>query len=389
MAMPQPKAISAKPAENSTDAKQRIVWVDIARGLAICLVVLHHSVLAAVKVGELGEAVSRVNGLLLHLRMPLFFFCSGLLASWCITKPWSAVLLNRGLVLVWLILLWTVLYFGLQQFIPVNPWTVAPDPRHLFITPYVTLWFIYAILLLTLLMKALAARSLVMQVLVVLALHVPLVLIYKGFEDQLVGTSIGLWQLINVLGRFALLYFAAGCWLAPMVVALFRDGRRVLVLFPLAVFIWVAEVAGPHVLQLDFALPRLLAGIPAVFLGMAFAALLALWTPTRTVFGWIGTRTLEIFLFHSVLIGLAFMLVEPLGITSGTTALLLFVGFGLLGSIACERAASLVKVPFLFRPPERVREYARSLLARLAPRFDESRNVRQGRLPSPLASSLR
>jgi len=367
MTVRQMEAIASTSGKN-VGAKPRIVWVDIARGMAICLVVLHHSVVAVRQVGEIGETASLANGLVKDMRMPLFFFCSGLLASWGIAKPWTTVLMNQGLVLVWLILLWTVLHAALQQIIPVNPWAPPPDPRFLFITPYMNLWFIYAILLLTLLMRALTARRIVTQIVVILALNVPFVLAYRTFEDSLINSPAGLKLLVDNLATYAILYFAAGCWFAPIILALFRTKRRIIVLFPLAVLVWCAELARADIPAIDFHLPRIIAGIPDVFLGLATAALLSLWGPTRVIFAWLGTRTLEIFLFHSVLVGLAFMLIEPLGITSAGAALLLLFGFGLVGSIAAEQVTRLARLNFLFRPPERVREYARSLLATKWPR---------------------
>jgi len=367
MPLSLPRPISSIANVGNAGPKPRIGWVDIARGIAICLVVFHHAVGAALKVGDLGEAARDADVMLENVRMPLFFFCSGLLAYWGLAKPWPTVLLNRGLVLAWVIAVWTIVFVALQQIIPINPWTEPHDLRFLFITPYVTLWFIYAILFMTLLMRALASHRIVTQVVVILVLSALLLVAYKIFEVRLFKANGGLWLLVSNLARYAMLYFAAGFWLAPMVLALFGARRRIIALLPIAVLAWVAEPVAREVLHFDLSLPRMIAGIPSVFLGLAVAALLSLWAPTRTVFGWLGTRTLEIFLLHSVLLGLGFMLIKPLGITSGAAALLLLFAFGLFGSIVAARLTRLAGLHFLYRPPEWVRRYVKGLLARLRP----------------------
>lgn len=53
-------------------SSQRIQWIDIARGIAILLVVLGHCI------GNLEDPVNRV---ILAFHMPLFFFLSGLCAK--------------------------------------------------------------------------------------------------------------------------------------------------------------------------------------------------------------------------------------------------------------------------------------------------------------------
>ena len=50
------------------ETKQRIQWIDVAKGLAILIVVLGHCI---------GNLTDPVNKIILAFHMPLFFFLSG------------------------------------------------------------------------------------------------------------------------------------------------------------------------------------------------------------------------------------------------------------------------------------------------------------------------
>lgn len=57
---------------NKSDAKKRLEYIDVARGIAIVLVVLQHSV---------GGQVPELSAFILSFHMPLFFFLSGMFAK--------------------------------------------------------------------------------------------------------------------------------------------------------------------------------------------------------------------------------------------------------------------------------------------------------------------
>ncbi|MCW0344276.1 Inner membrane protein YcfT [Pantoea ananatis] len=95
--------------------KKDIAWINTLKGICILLVVLYHTVLpgfqSQVKDLAAGEWVAEMwvqfNTLLSPLRMPAFFFVSGLLArNAIITRPWKQIATRRITNLFYLYLLW-------------------------------------------------------------------------------------------------------------------------------------------------------------------------------------------------------------------------------------------------------------------------------------------
>lgn len=100
-----------------TDSSTRIDWIDTAKALAIVLVVLYHvgnaaaSYLLPHDAHALNSAIwGRLNTILLPVRMPLFFFASGLLAASAVQRPWRDVVRPRIADLIWPFLLWSLLF---------------------------------------------------------------------------------------------------------------------------------------------------------------------------------------------------------------------------------------------------------------------------------------
>ena len=101
--------------------KEEIAWINTLKGLCILLVILYHTVLPGfdntvthLTAGLLpAELWVRFNLLLSPLRMPAFFFVSGLLASHAILhRPWQSVATSRIMNLFYLYLLWGVIQWG-------------------------------------------------------------------------------------------------------------------------------------------------------------------------------------------------------------------------------------------------------------------------------------
>ena len=134
-------------------ARSRLVWPDLAKGVCILLVVLHHAttkhyvdVLPAglAPVGELWAGLSHA---LKPIRMPLFFVISGWFAASALHRPWSAVIRRvvspYYLYVVWLVLLAGV--FAVERTLPMNR---TQDVREFgldLLFASTGLWFLYAL----------------------------------------------------------------------------------------------------------------------------------------------------------------------------------------------------------------------------------------------------
>lgn len=90
--------------------KDRVAWVDAARGIAIILVVLHHSIQGTLDADIASDHWSAVTEFVRTMRMPLFFACAGIFAGkWIHTKTWGEMLRAKVLLLMWVYLLWLVI----------------------------------------------------------------------------------------------------------------------------------------------------------------------------------------------------------------------------------------------------------------------------------------
>jgi uncharacterized membrane protein YcfT len=84
----------------------RLDWVDATRGLLMILVIVLHASSIFSVVGWHSSFWAEVSGVMTRMRMPLFFFLSGLLAAPALGRSWGNLLVTRVANLVWLYLLW-------------------------------------------------------------------------------------------------------------------------------------------------------------------------------------------------------------------------------------------------------------------------------------------
>ena len=133
------------PAQDLT-ARQRVDWVDYAKGICIIMVVMMHSVLGVEKAaGETGFMHVLV-AFAKPFRMPDFFLISGLFLSLVIDRDWRNYLDRKVMHFAYFYVLWVTIQFAFKA-----PGLAAetgwPDVALLylesFIEPFGTLWFIY------------------------------------------------------------------------------------------------------------------------------------------------------------------------------------------------------------------------------------------------------
>lgn len=275
--------------------KQREAWIDVAKGIAIALVVLYHSVMYLSLSGVVG-VLSPLNPLLDTFRMPLFFFMSGILGARVIGLPYGALFRKRLALLLYLYVVWVI---AQQLFLLALP-SVHADGHTtdwsslytFFVRPSENLWFIYALPLfftLAWLVRRWHPAFTVGAAALVSAL----------FASGLVHTGMA-W---DKMGRY-LVFFLAALWLGPHVrrlVPLVRWWHAALVVVAYA----VATVAMVKLDLVRTPFVSLAVSALAVCVGIAVASVLArsrTFDPLRTL----GTKTLSIYLVHAFpMIGLA------------------------------------------------------------------------------------
>ena len=133
-------------------AGRRVVWVDVARGIGIVLMVFGHvwRGLHSARLLPDGPAFRFVDDWIYSFHMPLFFFLSGLFARRAATDRVGVFLADKAGTIVYPYLLWSLLQGGLN--IALSSHTNAPLEwstllRDIASRPYAQFWFLYALLL--------------------------------------------------------------------------------------------------------------------------------------------------------------------------------------------------------------------------------------------------
>lgn len=113
-----------------TIAPTRLAWVDIAKATAIVLIVVFHVsgwfiwYVAPEAAGSPAAAAwTSFSNALIPVRIPLFFFVSGLLARRAIERPWADLIRTRFADVLWPFFVWSALV--------ALPWSarVSPEDR--------------------------------------------------------------------------------------------------------------------------------------------------------------------------------------------------------------------------------------------------------------------
>ncbi|WP_288819846.1 acyltransferase family protein [uncultured Corynebacterium sp.] len=167
-----PVAAEAKAKRQNSAPKQRVGWVDAAKGLCILLVVLGHAITELQAHGYYTAQWAEINFFLGPIRMPLFFLLSGLFAGKALKESWHKLANRRIWVMVYLYVIWV----PLRDFVLfLMPYThvdadgiVSPPPitdqsawgpriyntLHAVIEPTSYLWFLWALALFAILTRA-------------------------------------------------------------------------------------------------------------------------------------------------------------------------------------------------------------------------------------------
>lgn len=325
--------------------RDRIAWLDVARGGTILLVILWHAYLAAKTLGPVDPLVQSLNEKLATVRMPLFFFCSGMLAYWGLNRRWGAILTGRVWTMVWIYLVWSTVTLLLDQAYPVMPWSPEPQGLGSFLwLSYSSQWFVYALVCATLFARAVYYLPVAAQAAAVVAAQLAL----HAWSPDLAGYTTNFGYLVSTMASYGLLFFMAGIWLSRFVVPILGDPRRAAQGFLAGFGLWLALLLADR--TLPAALPAPVTAAPGVFAGLALAALLSRVPPIRQPMQWVGQRTLEIFVCHQLIVGLLTLVCLRMG--AGPTAAFLAISAATCAAALGFAWATTAAGPrLLFRPP--------------------------------------
>lgn len=137
----------------SVSVPRRFGWIDQARGIGIVLVVIGHCLRGLVHAGILpADAVTAaIDQAIYSFHIPLFFFLSGLtFAASAGRQGGAAFLSGRVMRLLWPLVLWTWIFFALQE-LAKGSINSVPGPFPWFpLPPRLHFWFLWALLLIQL-----------------------------------------------------------------------------------------------------------------------------------------------------------------------------------------------------------------------------------------------
>lgn len=300
----------------SVDKRDKILWINTLKGVCILLVVLHHSIVTTfipsipyLSSGSfLAKMWSLFNQSVSPLRMPAFFFVSGLLASNSITKrKWSDVSTKKIGNLMYLYLLW-----GLIQWIFIKKLISEPLGAQLSdsgnsayaesITEFISLiyngmtslWYLYALAIYFLVAKLCDSKKYIL-------IFSAIALNYMASMGMIEG-----WGLVSISQN--LIFFLFGVYLSGIFISLSDFNKK-------NIFFWFC------LFTLAFINLRIGVGRNIFLCSLAIVMAISI---SRFVSGkynlrwlnWLGENTLQIYVIHRVFIEIFGLLVLKLSISN-------------------------------------------------------------------------
>jgi uncharacterized membrane protein YcfT len=294
--------------------KQRLDWVDMAKGLSIFLVVIMY---CASSVGEDTGQTGFLHWTIafaMPFRMPEFFLISGLFLSQVIARPWAAFADRRVVHYLYFYVLWAVIHIVFKvALVGRDPGGALSYLAWAIVEPYGVLWFIYMLAVFGLVSKllnqfkvphwlALAAGA----VLQMASVHTGSYLVdqfcayflyfYAGYVFAPQIFRIAEWAANNVAAALG----ALAIWAVINAVLVFSPGFR---LDPVHIQMGWAALPGVHLFAA-------MAG--AIAICIASALLLNL--PWMNWLRWMGTKSLVVYVAFVLPMGIARTILLALGI---------------------------------------------------------------------------
>ncbi|MEJ1092363.1 acyltransferase [Microbacterium istanbulense] len=132
---------------------RRIGWMDLLRGIAILLVILHHSTqIVAYRIGDVPEVFAFISAFFAPYRMPMLMFLSGLLVAGSLTRPTGEYIWGKVRRILWPIVVWTIVYAGAEYLAdPAQakymPWELGFWNTYLWFMQFVFAYYLIALLI--------------------------------------------------------------------------------------------------------------------------------------------------------------------------------------------------------------------------------------------------
>ncbi|MEJ7833842.1 MAG: acyltransferase family protein [Nocardioides sp.] len=271
---------------------ERLLWPDLAKGLCIVLVVLHHvtkfyAPLMPDDIAPIGTTWQAVSAALKPIRMPLFFVVSGLFASGAIRRPWGdarrRLIGGYYLYVVWLVIFAVV--YGFERTIDANRTDSPTDFLGELVWAATSMWFLFALVAYFVLAKTL--RRLPAGWVIAVAALLSGATSYLPFDEA---------NRVSVLFHFAFFAFGAYC---PALVR--RISEADLPVRTLAAA-YVVGTAGLLLLDPPRSIQLVLLSVVGIPLGIAVTVRLSRCGAIAEPIAWLGRRTLRVYVLHMAIL---------------------------------------------------------------------------------------
>lgn len=334
------------------DSAGRLAWADIAKGWSIILVVLMHSTLG---VGDDLNATGWTHSLVAYakpFRMPDFFLVAGLFAGVAVHQSWRHFLDRRILHFVYFYMLWapvTIIVKGVGSKSGLSDMGILMLQS--LYEPFSSLWFIYVLPILFLIVRLARGVSPALMVLAAAQLHILASYYADGGQYALSSDMTG-WFAIDATAMF-LVFFLIGYYCQPSLQMLARWSQREPALAMIGLASW-ALINGVLVATGLAHLPiaTLLLGLAGALAVVVASALMAM-TPLFSAVAAIGRQSLVVYLAFTIPMAATRLMLIKLGIVCDT-------GLASVATAAVALGAPLVlaavvrgtPLSFLFQRPQ-------------------------------------
>lgn len=297
--------------------RERLEWVDTARGIGIILVVYGHALRGHVTSGAYDPAwrADFQDGVIYSFHMPLFFFLAGLFVRQSLAKGAGAFLREKAVTLVYPYFLWSIASIALAVLAAgaVNTAMSGGAILSLWKTPVYQYWFLYALAIIQLL--ALVSRA---DWRITAALTV--------FSAVGIGTG-GLGMMTIAFSFYV--YFGIGILVAPRLPAIKGERDAIVIASLIAAVAFAASF-----LIGDIWSGRVLTVVRAVLGIIATVGVAMLVAPWSRWLALLGTASMAIYVLHTIFSAGLRMGLHAIGFSNNLAALVLGTLIGIVGPLA-------------------------------------------------------
>jgi uncharacterized membrane protein YcfT len=334
----------------------RLVWLDVARGGAIILVVFHHAILLLSKQDLAHSVYIDIDFALKQMRMPLFFLASGIATSFVIDLPRREFFARKLLPIAWIFIFWSlVLGVAFEGIASAPIWSergilgylaeVLHDPNY-------GMWFVLALggmCLVAMLVRDLPP-AIVLIAALAMTIHNDLSLYPRHFPVY------PDWMVHNFL-NYSLFFFFGLSGSRIIQRHTFTRTQVLALLASATVLFAVLNYIGHHSARI-FEMTQTLRALSGATIGCAVAILLSRLDKIGDLFSWFGRRSLGVFVGHGLfLIPLVQLLLgfrDMIPTWAGAFLPILLTSASVAGAILLFESLTRLRLQWLYVLPPQV-----------------------------------